>query len=177
MPKNFDPESCADASSAQSSTAASEDSKATERVAEHMIDCDAAPFIPDGWTIVEHQKSGLWKWDPSQVTLYLSTLQRQGKLISGNSLRQKLKHKLVLSACVLDHLFAHPELIPEDWKRRYVFFYGTTYCDHDGRPCVRFLGWNSDRWQWSRSLDSVWSAHDPAALRVSRMARNPGIRK
>jgi len=32
-----------------------------------------------------------------------------------------------MNANVLDYLLAHPELIPEDWKNKYVFFWGTIY--------------------------------------------------
>ncbi|MDP2703628.1 MAG: hypothetical protein Q8P01_00105 [bacterium] len=84
------------------------------REAEHVINCDADPFVPDGWKVEEHQKGGLFKWDPAQVLLYLSELQRKGGAIKkGNELWKELAGKPVLNANVLDYLLAHPHLIPE----------------------------------------------------------------
>ncbi|MBI3589000.1 MAG: hypothetical protein HY093_01110, partial [Candidatus Liptonbacteria bacterium] len=39
---------------------------------EHLIDCDADPFVPKGWEVVEHHKGGRLKWDTRKVKLYLS---------------------------------------------------------------------------------------------------------
>ena len=36
----------------------------------HLIDCDAAPFIPSGnfnWSVEEHKKGGLFKFDPAKI--------------------------------------------------------------------------------------------------------------
>src|SRR3989344_6562348 len=49
---------------------------------EHLIDCDTDPFVPQGWDVVEHQKSGFFKWDPRGVELYLSKSQRGSKVIN-----------------------------------------------------------------------------------------------
>ncbi len=137
-------------------------------VPEHLVDLDANPFIPDGWKIEEHQKGGALKWNASQVSLYLSEPQKRGRSIEGNKLRNTLKGDPVLNANVLDYLLAHPDLIPEDWKGKYVFFWGTIYRDSGGNLCVRFLCWSGGGWGWGYG----WLAHDfggryPAALRAS----------
>ena len=61
-----------------------------------------------------------------------------------------------MNANVLDYLLAHPELIPEDWKNKYVFFWGTIYRYSSGGLCVRYLCWNGSKWRW----DGNWLAHD-----------------
>lgn len=130
----------------------------------HTIDCDADPFVPDGWKVEEHQKGGQLQWDAEKVSLYLCDEQRGGS-IEGNQLRKKLKGESVLNANVLDYLLANPQLIPDDWKGRYIFFWGTIYRHSLGRPCVRYLhcfGWP---WSWNyRWLDREFNDHYPAAL-------------
>lgn len=138
---------------------------ATITMMEYVIDCDASPYVPDGWKVEEHQKGGQFKFDVSRINLYLSAAQKKGS-IEGNKLRKELAEKPVLNANVLDYLLANPHLIPEDWKGKYVFFWGTVYRHSDGRLCVRYLYWDGDGWRWSFWLGD-WDGNDPAALRAS----------
>lgn len=134
---------------------------------EHIIDCDADPFVPSGWKVEEHQKGGQFKFDATQVELYLSAKQKVGS-IGGKDLREELTGKLVLNANVLDCLLAHPHLIPESWKGKAVFFWGTVYRYSGGSLCVRYLYWDGGRWSWSaRWLGNGWGGGRPAALRAS----------
>ena len=140
---------------------------------EHVIDCDADPFIPGGWKMEKHQKGGSFKWDPKQVQLYLSPNQH-GKSIEGNKLRTELEGKPVFNANLLDYLLKNPHLIPEEWKQdeqgrtRYIFFWGTIYRSSDGDLYVRYLCWDDGRWFWHYYwLGRVWGDVDPAALRAS----------
>src|SRR5665213_890159 len=64
---------------------------ASVQVIEHLIDCDADPVIPDGWKVEEHQKGGAFKWNASQVSLFLSESQKRGRSIEGDKLRATLK--------------------------------------------------------------------------------------
>jgi hypothetical protein len=137
-------------------------------VMDHIIDCDASPFMPDGWKVEEHQKGGQFKFDASQVQLFLAEGQKKGKVMEGNKLRKELAGKPVLNACVLDYLLAHPHLIPEEWKGKYVFFWGTIYRNSDGNLYVRYLYWYGDRWYWDYHwLDDDWTDYLPAVLRAS----------
>jgi hypothetical protein len=86
----------------------------------------------------------------------------------GNKLRKELASKLVLNANVLDYLLAHTELIPEEWKGKYVFFWGTIYLYSGGRLYVRCLYWRGDRWNWDCFwLGDVFRDYNPAALFAS----------
>lgn len=132
----------------------------------YVIDCDADPFVPEGWKVEKHQKGGKFEWDPSQIELYLDNGQLGGNSIVGSKLRQKMSSKKIMNACVLDFLLAHPELIPEEWKGKRIFFWGTIYRNSDGRLYVRFLYWNGDRWRrYCNWLDDVFRGSYPAALR------------
>lgn len=130
----------------------------------HAIDCDANPFVPDDWKVKKHLKGGQLRWNPDEVSLYLCDEQRGGT-IEGNKLRKKLKGKPVLNACVLDYLLKHPDLIPDEWKGKAVFFWGTIYRDSGGDLYVRYLYWHGGKWDWNnRWLGDVFLDSNPAAL-------------
>ncbi|MEX0930484.1 MAG: hypothetical protein WDZ79_02270 [Candidatus Paceibacterota bacterium] len=136
---------------------------------EHVIDCDADPFVPGNWTVEEHQKGGQFKWDKNaqKDALYLSKGQTTGsKYIEGNKLRKELADKPVLNANVLDYLLVNPHLIPEEWKGKLVFFWGTVYRNQRGRLCVRYLDWDGDVGWGGRALWLVgeWFGRYPAAV-------------
>jgi len=129
-----------------------------------IIDCDADPFLPQGWKVESHKKMGQFEWDATKVALYLDEGQQGGKCIEGNKLRKKLEAKNVHNANVLDYLLAHPELIPEEWKGKAVFFWGTVYRNSAGGLYVRYLYWDGKRWDWyCLWLDSSWGGNSPAA--------------
>lgn len=136
----------------------------------HIIDCDADPFIPDDWEVPKgcHIKGGQFHWNPDEVSLYLSDKQKDGNWIEGNKLRKELKNKPVLNANVLDYLLANPQLIPEEWKGKAVFFWGTIYRYSGDYLFVRYLIWNDGRWSWGNNwLDSRWHGNYPAAVSAS----------
>lgn len=135
---------------------------------QHLIDCDAAPFQPNGWSVEKHAKAGQFEWNPTRVKLYLAKSQKPGKLVEGNKLRKELEGQMVLNACVLDYLLKNPELIPDEWKGKAVFFWGTIYRDSDGYLFVRYLCWYGSRWRWFDDwLDSYFDGNDPAAVSAS----------
>lgn len=137
-------------------------------VKNHIIDTDASPLLPSGWKVEEHKQGGQFLFDPTKVKLFLSNRQKNDKVIGGHDLRQELKDKPVLNANVLDYLLAHPELIPEEWKGKAIFFWGTIYRYSAGNLCVRCLVWFGGRWCWDcRWLDFDWRGRDPAAVSAS----------
>ncbi len=114
----------------------------------HIIDCDVQPFIPKGWRIDEHRKGGQLEWSSAKILLYTPEVQ-EVEYIFGNALRKELTGKRVLNACVLDYLLDNPHLIPEEWKNKRVFFWGTVYLDCNRYSCVRYLFCNDlGEWNW-----------------------------
>jgi hypothetical protein len=92
----------------------------------------------------------------------------------GKKLHRILKEKLkdegtpVLNASHLDWLLANQQFIPEQWKGKIVFFWGTIYRDRTGDECVRQLCWLDDKWFPSyRSLRFGWNDNDYAAILIS----------
>ena len=132
---------------------------------ECLVDLDAAPYIPAGWKVEEHVRGGQFKFDPAKVKPYFSKKQRYGKVIGGYDLRQELKAQPAFNANLLDFLLKNPRLIPESWKGKAVFFWGTIYRDADGNLCVRCLAWNGSQWCWDcHWLGSRWDGGLTAAV-------------
>lgn len=141
---------------------------------EHLIDFDATPFIPDGWSVLPdweqlpNRVRGKVKFDPAKVKLHLDDGQKGGGYTEGNQLRQKLADFPVYGSQLLDFYLANPHLIPEEWgEGKYVFFWGTIY-RRPGGWCVRCLYRRVGRWYWEALwLDVDWGGVCPAALRAS----------
>ncbi len=134
---------------------------------DRTIDCDADPFVPDGWMVEEHYKGGQIDFYPAKMTLHLDDVQKEGGVIVGNDLRKSLQGKQVMSACVLDFLLKNNHLIPDSWKGQHVFFWGTIY-RHGRRLIVRCLCRSDGRWRWrNRWLNRRWDFQSPAAVQAS----------
>ncbi len=133
----------------------------------HLVDCDAAPFCPDRWEVVEHREGGSLDLSKVGIDLFVSEKQKAG-WVKGDGLRSIIADEPALNANVLDHLLVHPHLIPEGWKGKAVYFWGTIYRRPDGTLCVRSLYWVGGWWDWSYHwLDNDWYSDYPAAVRAS----------
>ena len=123
---------------------------------------EADLFIPEGWKVESH-KQDAFQADSSKITLYLSEGQK-GSYVQGFKLQKELEDQPVLNANTLDYLLARPDLIPEEWKGKVIFFWGTIYGGPDGRLYVRYLYWDDGRWDWSYVwLDCSFFCSFPAA--------------
>ncbi len=135
----------------------------------YVIDCDADPFCPNDWKVNKHKKGGQLEWDLAKTLLYLSDVQKKGGIIEGDELRKEIENMPVLNANVLVYLLAHQQLVPEEWKNKAVFFWGTIYCDSsDGKLYVSVLRWSGYAWVPSFFwLGGVFNCSCPAALLAS----------
>lgn len=135
----------------------------------HLIDLDAKPSTDCG-SVKEHTKGGQFEFDPTKISLHLDEAQQNGGEIVGKKLYKKLNGLPIFNANLLDFYLAHPNLIPENWKGKWVFFWGTIYVYYPGGPYVRCLSWNRRhwRWEWHRlNLRDAFSGSHPAAVRIS----------
>jgi hypothetical protein len=153
-----------------------------------VVNADIDPSIPSslslggegaehrkmGQIILEKREDGKLYINGVEATLYLSAEQMHGEITQGYKLREELKDKNVLNACIFDALFANPNLIPEDWKQdkqgrtRYIFFWGTIFRGADGRLYVRCLYWVDGRHVGIyRCLDYYWDDRGLAASLAS----------
>lgn len=134
----------------------------------HLIDCDAKPFIPDELEVEEHRKGGQMEWSAGRTLPYLSELQKKGKCIRGDKLREELRNMHPYNANILDYLLAHVELIPEEWKGKIMFFWGTIYRGPVGHLYVRYLYWEGGQWRGHyRWLGHDFHSSSPAVLRAN----------
>lgn len=137
----------------------------------YLVDLDSAPFIPDGWSAVEeHKEGGQLKWDQTKVRLHLADGQKNGKYIEGNKIRKEIAKLSPYNANLLDFLLKkeNQHLIPEDWKGKAVFFWGTIYRDSDGHLYVRYLSWSDRQWlSYCYWLGHGWYGNHPAAVPAS----------
>ena len=140
----------------------------------HVIDCDADPFVPDGFTLEAHKKDGQFSFGPAQVVFHQVDGQRDNRSIKGTRLRTMLEDLPVLNVNVLDFLLTNPHLIPEEWKSkvstRYIYFWGTIYRDSRTNLYVRCLCWSEMRWRSHTSnLNDYWKYYDTAAVRKTNL--------
>jgi len=136
-----------------------------QMVGNHEVNTDIMPALPfPGATIEYHKKRGMVAINPSKVVLHLSPNQKNGKT-QGHNLRKELKGMPVMDACELDYYLANPHLIPEEWKGKAVFFWGTIFRYSDDSLCVRCLVWRGGAWVSSYGwLDNDFDGFLPAAL-------------
>jgi hypothetical protein len=123
------------------------------------------PIIPKGydWTVDYHNNI---TEIPKLMKLHLEPEQEKGYL-RGEVLAKCLKEK-ALNGNHLDYLLKHTELIPDEWKANWVYFWGTIYRNAGGGIFVRCLDWDGDRWNWNYGwFDDDWDGDDPAAVSAS----------
>lgn len=136
----------------------------------HIINCDAAPFLPNGWQIESHKQGGMLGWNPALIQLYLSSQQqreRNGYAV-GKKLYKELISKPVLNACVLDDLLVNPLQIPKLWDKKNIFFWGTVYKNFHGIRVVRYLYKDGGNVLWDfKTLEQRFYINEPAAMRLS----------
>jgi hypothetical protein len=134
---------------------------------------DTDPHIPDGWSIHEEDQidsrlTGTRVLDLSKIDLHLDSGQQGNKRLSGHELKKRLEGQPVLPAHVLDYLYENLHLIPDSWKRKFIFFWGTVYRGSGGRLCVHYLGWNGLRWYCNYVwLDGQWNLDSSSAVSAS----------
>lgn len=132
------------------------------RVLSAEINLDARPAFPfnngaieehkgGGRVTIQRQSDGLYV-DGHKVVFHRSESQLNGKEIQGHKLRDELKGKSTLNACVLDFLVDNPSFVPDEMKEDengntvYTFFWGTIY--RLDTLWVRYCYWSGDRLRW-----------------------------
>jgi len=148
--------------------------RAEIKATEYIVDFGKSPSIPNGWSILPdaeqlpNRVKGVMKFDPTKVRLHLDNGQKDGKWIEGNKLREKLADVSVYGAQLGDFYLANPHLIPEEWKGKAVFLWGTIYRHSGGRLYVRCLFWDGGEWVWRYDwLARDWFSINPAAASAS----------
>jgi hypothetical protein len=134
----------------------------TADILKTRIDTTKTPKIPS-WLkeIKENDTSlGTIEWDKEKYkdSLFLSPEQLSESSINGEKLLKLIKKEKipVLNANVLDYLLEHKEEIPEEWKGKRIYFWGTIFRSSGGNRHVRCLDWGGSDW----GGDSNWLGND-----------------
>jgi acyl dehydratase len=134
-------------------------------VTKHIIDCDAEPYLPKDWTVIDHRKGGMLEWNPTKIKFYLSEGQKGAKSINGHDLRTELAEIPVLNANVHDYLMINPHVIPEDFRDKHLCFWGTIFRSPGGGYYVRCMCWSGQKWcSYNYWLNFDFRSHFPALL-------------
>lgn len=127
------------------------------------------PNLPFSEAVVDYHNN-MKSFNPKDLTLHLEPEQKEGSGVypKGTVLAKRLKER-ACNASVLDHLIEHPELWPEEWKGKYVYFWGTIFRDpSNGFLYVRYGYWDGgevvSNYRW---LGNGWGSSRPAASLAS----------
>lgn len=134
----------------------------------HIIDLDADPRVRNWrWGVWEHTKGGQLEFDPTKIALYLVEEQKKGKIV-GNNLLEKLRGMTVYNDNLLEFFLHHPHLVPEEWRGKNIFFWGTIFT-MIGKPFVHCLVCEScgDLWSLHGYLDDPFGPNDHAIVLAS----------
>ena len=133
------------------------------------------PWIPNGFTLESHHDNG--EVDLSKLALHLEPEQEKGT-IKGEVLAERMKEK-GLNSAVLKYLSDNPKLIPDDWKGKLVYFWGTILRNPHGYRYVLYLYWHGDEWNWDSDgwLVSDWDAASPSAVLTSLPSKSLSLKK
>lgn len=132
------------------------------------IDYDKKPSRIDLAIESHSNKKGKVKLNLEDIKLY-SALKLDESWIAGNEYLKRLKSsgKVLLDARVMEELLASPESIPEDWRDKAVFFWGTIFRG-GGLLYVAYLVWLGNQWVADyRWLDGDFRLCHPAAVLAS----------
>jgi len=155
-------------------------------VVKYVVTCARRLFLrrlDSGWDEEEYWNCGTMELEKRadgqlyvsgrKVERYLHPDQKDSGVIYSHKLRKELSGHPILCTCVLDYLLEHTELIPEDWRSDYTFFWGTIFRDPNDRLYVACLYWNGRRWNWHCNwLGDSWYCDYSAAC----LARLPSGR-
>ncbi|HVO28976.1 MAG TPA: hypothetical protein VMT81_03270 [Candidatus Paceibacterota bacterium] len=110
-----------------------------------------------GIVFLEKREDGRLYANGREIVRRRISEQIDGKDVQGHKLRRKLKNGQALNACIMDALFANPQLIPGEWLSGETYFWGTVFRNAAGRLYVEYLHWRGNRWRRSyRWLDDGW---------------------
>ena len=100
----------------------------------HILDRSATPphLSHDGLFVAHHNPGEReFEWDPANTELSYARLDpsvsENGEWVTPKDIKSFVEKHQPLGINVLSYLLAHPELIPEEWKSREIFFLGTIY--------------------------------------------------
>lgn len=100
-----------------------------------------------GWSTFFRSEHLPLELELSNVELYQPKKQKfHGYSLANQALRKS--NTEMLDYYFLDYLKTYPEQIPEEWKGKYIYFFGTTLIDGDDQLRVPVLHWDESKSKW-----------------------------
>ena len=135
----------------------------------NIVDLDADAWVPSTWTCdqeKDHKRGGQFTWDPSRVKLHLFEGQKNGSTMTRDRLKAELRDIPVCNSNMLLFLFRNQHLIPEEFKGKRIFFWGTIYHDKIKQDVfyVTYLFWHEQKkgWLWGYVWHPELGSDEPA---------------
>lgn len=139
----------------------------------HIIDLDADPYLSDGdndetgWEVEIHTQGGQFEWDLSRIKLFtsLGSVPGKSKYVNSYNLYKKVKEKPVFNLNMLDYLLECQKLIPDAWKGKAIFFWGTILRGKGDIHAVYYMTWTGERWEPTKlRLGDIFDEYNHVAV-------------
>jgi len=142
------------------------------KLANYVIDLDAKPFVPSGWQLIHHEKSGKWIFDHDELEIFHAVAPKyRHERFYDDEDKWLNMGRMPFNANLADFFLDHQELIPGPWELYgEVVFDGTIYlknmwhCGPDLShkeerfgPCTCLSGMRFIDGIWKRALLSTRS--------------------
>lgn len=118
------------------------------------------PVLPE-WATLQYDNC-VTSFDPSTLSIHLEP-EQQNSYVRGNVLRQRLSNEQSANLATFQYLKDHLELLPDGWKDKCMFGWGTIVRDRHGDLRVPYLIEDDGRvelgWLW---LGHGWDVDVPA---------------
>ena len=119
------------------------------------------PYNPTSFEV--ESDNGNFVKDVKKIKLHFEPEQRES-YIGGEILAKRMKDK-GMNSNTLKYLLDNQKEIPEEWKGKYIYFFGTILRRSDGNRYVLYLCWRGGEWDWLYGwLGHVWRAGRPSAV-------------
>jgi hypothetical protein len=104
----------------------------------------------------EQPKNGINEFDINKMQLYISKEQINTGNIAGFAFKKELESKKVPTTAVLNYFLRHPQLIPNDWRGKQIYFWGSAY-EIAGIPeeQIPYIFWDVKKNKWLCSVNSI----------------------
>ena len=131
------------------------------------IDTDAPPPILPARVWVWHRKSGRFLFDPTSVTLWLPSEQKEETGIKGIRLQKEVEVHRPMNGAVLKSLLRNQDEIPFEWKSLRPCFWGTRYKNLKGNLVIPYLSFIEEKDEWqchTKLVGDMFTSEYPALV-------------
>lgn len=128
-----------------------------------IIDTDILPVLPWDWVEVKENKT-YDSIDVSKLRLY----EPKGRTLE--EVKEEVKDMKPANWAVLQYLSENPDAVPEEWRKYWLYFYGTSLRGRGGYWRVPSAHWASSTWR----RDASWLGAPGARARRVVLVNDSG---